>query len=94
MQPRLADIAQECGYEMVPTSAPTTITSETDPMAFGRFGVGPDDWNIEFRLKALGAYAWRRWLPRHRRRSSRMPRRPKSWVESLRMGTEGVQRGY
>jgi len=68
--PQLPAIAAACGYSTLVTSSPESVTRESNPLNLGRIGVSPDDWGIEFRLKALGAYSWRRWLPRHRARSA------------------------
>jgi len=58
---RLIELCREIGYERVFTILP--ILAFTDPEEFvtGRIAVNPTDWELEFRLKILGAY---RWLPR------------------------------
>jgi peptidoglycan/xylan/chitin deacetylase (PgdA/CDA1 family) len=58
---RMIGLCQEIGYERVFTILP--IPALTDPHEFvtGRIAVNPTDWEIEFRLKILGAYQW---LPR------------------------------
>jgi peptidoglycan/xylan/chitin deacetylase (PgdA/CDA1 family) len=58
---RLMTLCREAGYERVFTILP--MPAFTDPQEFvtGRVGVNPTDWELEFRLKILGAYQW---LPR------------------------------
>lgn len=51
--------AKSVGYSMVVTCDPRVVDPETDSFCIGRFKVTPDDWPIEFRLKAIGAHAWR-----------------------------------
>lgn len=91
VHPQLPAIAAGSGYGMVVTSAPQLVTRESGPLCLGRFGVSPDDWKLEFRLKALGAYAWRRFLPRHRHGSP--IRRHKSQLAHSPAITMQVQRG-
>ncbi|MEK6797431.1 MAG: polysaccharide deacetylase family protein [Planctomycetota bacterium] len=62
----LESIAGAAGYQVVVTCEPEPVKAGSNPLAMGRFKVTPDDWTIEFRLKASGAYAWRRWIPRRR----------------------------
>jgi peptidoglycan/xylan/chitin deacetylase (PgdA/CDA1 family) len=52
-------IARDAGYHAVVTSDPLPVGTERDPFCLGRFAVSPDDWMVEFKLKAAGAYAWR-----------------------------------
>ncbi len=52
--------AREAGYRLVVTCDPVMVRPGDSPQAVGRFKVTPDDWDIEFRLKAAGAYRWRR----------------------------------
>jgi peptidoglycan/xylan/chitin deacetylase (PgdA/CDA1 family) len=57
------DLIQRCrdaGYERVFTSQPCAAFLQPDEFVTGRIDVQPTDWQIEFRLKVLGAY---RWLP-------------------------------
>jgi len=57
----LIELCREIGYERVFTVQPMLAFS--DPLEFvtGRIAVNPTDWELEFRLKILGAYQW---LPR------------------------------
>jgi len=54
------DWSKDAGYERVFSILPTVTHSRSSEYLTGRVVVDPDDWNIEFRLKLLGAY---RWLP-------------------------------
>ncbi len=56
------DCARKAGYERVFTSDPIPVAPSADSYAVGRTAVSPDDWMWEFKLKALGAYEWKRWL--------------------------------
>lgn len=49
---------REAGYERVFTTLPFTFQSGTDGSVVGRVSVDPRDWDLEFRLKVLGAYQW------------------------------------
>lgn len=49
---------REAGYERVFTSLPFTFQSGADGSVVGRVSVDPQDWELEFRLKILGAYQW------------------------------------
>ena len=51
---------RDAGYEHAFTSRPEKAFQNTDDFVTGRIGVDPADWDLEFRLKLLGAY---RWLP-------------------------------
>lgn len=56
----LVQRCREAGYERVFTSQPCSAFLEPDEFVIGRIDVQSTDWQIEFRLKVLGAY---RWLP-------------------------------
>jgi len=56
--------AQRAGYDAVLTCDPEVVDPAHPALTIGRFKVTPDDWMIEFRLAALGAYRWRKWLRR------------------------------
>jgi peptidoglycan/xylan/chitin deacetylase (PgdA/CDA1 family) len=51
---------EESGYERVFTSSPVLAFSDPKEFVTGRVSVEPTDWDLEFKLKVLGAY---RWLP-------------------------------
>ncbi len=59
--------ATRVGYETILTCEPEVIHPPHEAVTVGRFKVTPDDWMIEFRLAALGAYRWRNWWRRRRR---------------------------
>ena len=56
----LADQARESGYDRVFTVLPHLAFSDPKEFVAPRVRVDPTDWELEFRLKVLGAY---RWLP-------------------------------
>jgi len=76
--------ARRAGYDLVLTCEPEVLDLPHTATTVGRFKVTPDDWMIEFRLAAFGAYRWRKWL-RHRRRaeSSSEPLRPSPGTNNL-----------
>ena len=55
---RSLDLARQCGYARVFTIDPVQLTDPREGFAVGRVRVEANDWPIEFRLKALGAYRW------------------------------------
>jgi len=67
--PQTLRIAREAGYTTVVTCEPQVVRPGDATLGVGRFKVTPDDWTLEFRLKAVGAYRWRRAF----RRSNRAP---------------------
>ena len=52
--------AKEAGYERIFTTIPQLALSNPAEFVTPRVRVDPTDWELEFRLKLLGAY---RWLP-------------------------------
>jgi peptidoglycan/xylan/chitin deacetylase (PgdA/CDA1 family) len=52
--------ARDAGYSLVATCDPVVARAGERPFTVGRFKVAPDDWGIEFQLKASGAHQWRR----------------------------------
>lgn len=56
----LVNCAMEAGYERVFTVLPDLAFSDPAEFVTPRVRVDPTDWDLEFRLKVLGAY---RWLP-------------------------------
>jgi len=57
---KLVAWCREAGYQRVFTTLPRNAFQDVDEYVTGRVPVEPADWNLEFRLKLLGAY---RWLP-------------------------------
>lgn len=53
-------LAAEAGYRAVVTCEPRTVRPGDSLIGAGRFKVTPDDSMLEFRLKVVGAYRWRR----------------------------------
>jgi len=58
---REARLAAEAGYDFCFGVLPETLSGTIHSGLVGRVSVQPTDWDIEFKLKVLGAY---RWLPR------------------------------
>lgn len=61
-------LAAEAGYEFYFDSTPQSVSSTMQGGLVGRVSVQPTDWDIEFRLKLLGAYRWVRWASAAKRR--------------------------
>jgi peptidoglycan/xylan/chitin deacetylase (PgdA/CDA1 family) len=79
-------ISREAGYSSVFTTDPEVIDLRHASRCIGRFKVTPDDWMIEFKLKALGAYRWRHLL---RQRSNPSPTMlPRAAVEKASIGDQ------
>lgn len=55
---RTIAIARQVGYRRVFTVEPELSWKSGDRFVTGRIQVEPDDWPLEFRLKASGAYRW------------------------------------
>jgi peptidoglycan/xylan/chitin deacetylase (PgdA/CDA1 family) len=55
---RLVELCREAGYERVFGVLPTTAFADPKEFVTGRIAVNPADWELEFRLKILGAYQW------------------------------------
>lgn len=49
---------KDAGYERVFTTEPTLMTESEEQYLVGRVAADPWDWQLEFRLKTLGAYCW------------------------------------
>lgn len=49
---------REAGYKKAFTTEPTLITRKAEQYLVGRVAADPWDWELEFRLKTLGAYCW------------------------------------
>jgi peptidoglycan/xylan/chitin deacetylase (PgdA/CDA1 family) len=65
---RVLAAARQAGYRHVFTIEPRAVgQGARESFAVGRFAADPDDWLVEFRLKASGAYRWRRYIRRSRR---------------------------
>jgi peptidoglycan/xylan/chitin deacetylase (PgdA/CDA1 family) len=55
---REAGLAAEAGYDFCFGVLPETLAGSIHPGLIGRVSVQPADWDIEFKLKVLGAYRW------------------------------------
>jgi peptidoglycan/xylan/chitin deacetylase (PgdA/CDA1 family) len=73
----LANLARQTGYQRVFTIKPQLAFSEPDEYITGSCSVAPTDWNLEFRLKLLGAYHWMPPIYRLRHRTGLLL---KSWT--------------
>lgn len=73
----LANLARQAGYQRVFTIKPQLAFSEPDEYVTGSCSVSPTDWNLEFRLKLLGAYHWMPPIYRFRHRTGLLL---KSWT--------------
>lgn len=54
------EYAKEAGYDRVFSIIPSPAFQSKNDYITGRINCDPDDWLLEFRLKFLGAYRWRR----------------------------------
>lgn len=54
-------LALEEGYTFCFSVAPHMLRSAISEGLIGRISVQPSDWDVEFRLKLLGAYRWLPW---------------------------------
>ena len=52
------DLVYESGYDRAFSNVPTFPATNLDSFLIGRVDVSPDDWKIEFWLKAMGAFQW------------------------------------
>lgn len=55
---KFTDLFKEAGYQRVFLNIPTFPTTKNNLYVMGRMAVSLDDWQIEYRLKLLGAYQW------------------------------------
>jgi peptidoglycan/xylan/chitin deacetylase (PgdA/CDA1 family) len=58
--PAVLDLARKAGYQRIFLNVPVYAAAGEDDVV-GRTNTTPDDWGLEFMLKASGAYQW---LPR------------------------------
>jgi peptidoglycan/xylan/chitin deacetylase (PgdA/CDA1 family) len=58
--PAVLDLARKAGYQRIFLNVPVYAAAGEDDVV-GRTNATPDDWGLEFMLKARGAYQW---LPR------------------------------
>lgn len=56
--PGSINLARQCGYDRVYTIEPELLPLPCSEFVVGRVRVEPHDWQLEFRLKVLGAYRW------------------------------------
>jgi peptidoglycan/xylan/chitin deacetylase (PgdA/CDA1 family) len=61
-------LAKETGYDFCFTVLPQTEVGSIKPGLVGRVSVHPSDWDVEFKLKVLGAYRWMTWASAWKRK--------------------------
>ncbi|MBI1826304.1 MAG: hypothetical protein HY287_02910 [Planctomycetes bacterium] len=76
LHPFTIEAAREAGYDKAVTCDPRVMRCDDSPLMIGRFKKAPEDWTIEFRLKAAGAYAWRGWFRRRGMESIQLSNQP------------------
>lgn len=54
------ETARSAGYSILATCDADCLAPDSPRFVVGRFKVEPDDWKLEYRLKARGHYQWRR----------------------------------
>jgi peptidoglycan/xylan/chitin deacetylase (PgdA/CDA1 family) len=64
---REARLCREAGYEWAFTSRHENAFRTEDAFLVGRVSLEPADWDLEFRVKILGGYAWRPWAVKVKR---------------------------
>ena len=55
---RIIELCKKAGYQRVFSNLPTFPISKIEDYLLGRISVSLQDWQIEYRLKFLGAYQW------------------------------------
>jgi peptidoglycan/xylan/chitin deacetylase (PgdA/CDA1 family) len=55
---RVLELAQQAGYDRIFLNVPMQKDSNRFGNFVGRINVSPQDWPLEFKLKARGAYQW------------------------------------
>lgn len=55
--PAVLDLARKAGYQRIFLNVPVHAAAGADDVV-GRTNATPDDWSLEFMLKASGAYQW------------------------------------
>lgn len=61
---RHVSMAKQAGYDFVFTIDPIVNYGKRETFVIGRTHVDPLDWQLEFRLKVLGAYRWQPFFSR------------------------------
>jgi len=56
--PDVLRLAAEAGYQRIFLSEPVNSRGGAEGFVYGRIGVSPTDWVMEYRFKILGAYQW------------------------------------
>lgn len=54
----LVEMAKQIGYKFIFAADPIISNMKINEDVIGRIGVDPTDWQLEFKLKVLGAYRW------------------------------------
>lgn len=66
-------LARKAGYQRIFLNIPVYATAAGEEDVVGRTNVSPDDWGIEFALKARGAYEWLPLAIKMKRRLRHLP---------------------
>jgi peptidoglycan/xylan/chitin deacetylase (PgdA/CDA1 family) len=70
----LTNLSRQVGYQRVFTIRPEMAFSTAEEYVTGSCAVSPTDWELEFKLKLLGAYHWLPWIYKIRSQASAMLR--------------------
>jgi peptidoglycan/xylan/chitin deacetylase (PgdA/CDA1 family) len=79
-------LAREEGYSFCFSVAPHSVASEIREGLIGRVSVQPSDWNLEFRLKLMGAYRWLPWASGWKHKIRKFAT---DWLPTRRVRTHG-----
>jgi peptidoglycan/xylan/chitin deacetylase (PgdA/CDA1 family) len=74
----LTNLSRQVGYHRVFTIRPDMAFSTEREYVTGSCAVSPTDWELEFKLKLLGAYHWLPWLYRIRSKAGTILKAPVS----------------
>jgi peptidoglycan/xylan/chitin deacetylase (PgdA/CDA1 family) len=74
----LTNLSRQVGYHRVFTIRPDMAFSTEREYVTGSCAVSPTDWELEFKLKLLGAYHWLPWLYRIRSKAGAILKAPVS----------------
>lgn len=89
----LVELCREAGYERVFSVSPTPAFMDPKEFVTGRIAVNPTDWELEFRLKILGAYQWLPGVIALKRKLLGRNFDEKAEISQLRKGTRSAHYG-
>lgn len=90
---QLVEMCREAGYERVFSVLPRPALTNPDEFVTGRNAVEPTDWELEFRLKILGAYQWLPKVIAYKRKLLGRHFDEKSEISQLKKGTPPAHYG-